>query len=64
MVFAESLLNDVDFLEYYSIAGTIYMLELLDSHYIFAGMLKIEGDCCQNFFGHVSQFAYLPLRAE
>ena len=64
MVLAESLLNDVDFLEYYSIARNICMLELLDSHYIFAGMLKIEGDCCQIFFGHVSQFAYLPLRAE
>lgn len=64
MVFAESLLNDVHFLEYYSVAGTIHMLELLYSHYIFAGMLKIEGKRCQIFSGHVLQlFAYLPLRA-
>ena len=50
MVLAESLLNGVDFLEYYSVARNICMLELLDSHYIFAGMLKIEGDCYQIFF--------------
>ena len=49
MVLAESLLNGVDFLEYYSVARNICMLELLDSHYIFAGMLKIEKECCQFF---------------
>ena len=42
IVFAESLLDCVNFHEYYSVAGTIHMLLLLDIVISFAEILKME----------------------